>query len=458
MKCNKAAVMVTRRMNNPTAILMNEATRLLLYAIIVRLCFIVVGTCFDGQSTGPRYTDIDYNVFSDAAQYVADGDSPYERPTYRYPPIVALLLTGNAWFGAFGKLLFSMADALCALELLFCDTFLGYADASTLAWLWAFNLPSINICTRGSADSLTNYLVLLLVRLTVQLRDPSGSITVLVAALFGTLVYLRIYPVIYGPAILINLLARASCKQKWEDTDDFIWRVFLCTVKFIVTAGAVLYLLCSISYYYYGEPYLQHALLYHLSREDHRHNFSVHFLGTYLSKGTTHSYGELMVRVLTKALGFDTAASTMGEDDAVASLAALVASKLVLFAPQLLLFMFIVAVYAPRNLPVCLLLQTMVFVAYNKVITAQYFTWYLCLLPLSVPSLRHIPIKVAAASALVWVGALLYWLYQAYTLEFEGHDRFVAVWQASMWFHWANVVSIAVIVYYAPLSAPASTS
>jgi hypothetical protein len=31
---------------------------------------------------------------------------------------------------------------------------------------------------------------------------------------------------------------------------------------------------------------------------------------------------------------------------------------------------------APKNLPVWILVQTYAFVTFNKVITAQYFTWY----------------------------------------------------------------------------------
>ena len=42
----------------------------------------------------PQYTDIDYYVFSDASEYMMNALSPYERSTYRYPPIIAYLLQG----------------------------------------------------------------------------------------------------------------------------------------------------------------------------------------------------------------------------------------------------------------------------------------------------------------------------------------------------------------------------
>jgi hypothetical protein len=32
-----------------------------------------------------------------------EGSSPYERTTFRYPPLVALLLIPNLWFHEFGK-------------------------------------------------------------------------------------------------------------------------------------------------------------------------------------------------------------------------------------------------------------------------------------------------------------------------------------------------------------------
>jgi phosphatidylinositol glycan class M len=54
-------------------------------------------------------------------------------------------------------------------------------------------------------------------------------------------------------------------------------RFIACTVLVCVSLGAASYLIC-------GREYLDAAVLYHLTRLDHRHNFSPHFLQVLIGK------------------------------------------------------------------------------------------------------------------------------------------------------------------------------
>ena len=65
-----------------------------------------------------KYTDVDYLVYTDAARCMLEGRSPYDRHTYRYTPIVAVLNIPNlTWHDGFGKLLFSFVDIICGYVL-----------------------------------------------------------------------------------------------------------------------------------------------------------------------------------------------------------------------------------------------------------------------------------------------------------------------------------------------------
>ena len=97
--------------------------RVLLLGAALRTALLCVGAWQDAHGR-IRYTDVDYDVFSDAARAMAAGGSPvrvlarrqnkgpclrclcaaltrpsaqYERATYRYTPLLAAALLPNVW-------------------------------------------------------------------------------------------------------------------------------------------------------------------------------------------------------------------------------------------------------------------------------------------------------------------------------------------------------------------------
>ena len=172
-------------------------------ATAVRLLLLVFGAWQD-EHLEVKYTDIDYGVFTDGAELVVQGRSPFDRPTYRYTPLLALVLTPNVWLhAAFGKVLFATADLIIGLQIraiLLLRRVPGQlADRCTALWL--LNPLAINVSTRGNAESLVTVLLLASVVALLQRR------VALSGAILSGAIHLKLYPIIYAPAFLVALNA-----------------------------------------------------------------------------------------------------------------------------------------------------------------------------------------------------------------------------------------------------------
>ena len=110
----------------------------------------------------------------------------------------------------------------------------------------------------------------------------------------------------------------------------------------------------------------------------------------------------------------------------------------ILLLPQAILLLYVSLGIAPYDLSLALFVQTFLFVAHNKVITAQYFTWYLCLLPLCSGRIQWNSTRMKLSLAYLGVSVVA-WLGSAFCLEMQGKAIHLFVWMASVNFFASNV-------------------
>ena len=174
---------------------------------------------------------------------------------------------------------------------------------------------------------------------------------------YGLVVHFRIYPIIYALPILVILdphvfqPGQKPRLQYWNRRQEspqsscgtrlaqllcpwFLLKSALTRerILFSFISAVVFFLFTGLFYHLYGWDFLYEALLYHLTRTDPRHNFSICFYHIYLQYHRKLSILE----------------------------------KLVSFLPQLIVQVVLAFSFA-RDLPFCCLVQTVAFVAFNKV-------------------------------------------------------------------------------------------
>lgn len=324
-------------------------------AVLLRVILLFYGLIQDRYSPLP-YTDIDYFVFTDAARYVSLGLSPYERETYRYTPLLAWILLptarpGAAWF-SFGKILFAFADIIAGwLILLVLRSPAGGGmrtdRALRFASIWLLNPMVATISTRGSSEGLLGVMVVALLWAVLSKR------IVLAGVLLGLAVHFKIYPFIYGVSILWYLEPQASSKSaKSSDSSEEkllvtsilrSLRAFLTPTRITLLASSLITFMALNTFMYaiYSTPFLTHTYLHHLTRIDHRHNFSPYNTLLHLSSAVPSATG---------AIKFESLA----------------------FIPQLVLSAVLIPfALARKDLAGTMLAQTFAFVAFNKVCTSQ---------------------------------------------------------------------------------------
>eukprot|EP01017_Pseudomicrothorax_dubius_P046098 TRINITY_DN8072_c0_g1_i1.p1 TRINITY_DN8072_c0_g1~~TRINITY_DN8072_c0_g1_i1.p1 ORF type:complete len:418 (-),score=102.08 TRINITY_DN8072_c0_g1_i1:112-1365(-) len=385
-----------------------------IYGLIVRLFIVGFVHQAENRLSSLKYTDLDYSVFTDGARYLLKGQTPYDRHTYRYTPLLAYLMIPNlSWNYSFGKVLFAISDSLCGYylkKILHLTTKLERVQIDRLVLLWTFNPMVINLSTRGSADTLVCLLCVLFLYHLIK-----GNIT-RSALFYGLVVHFKIYPILYSLPIyfFIDHQRKAST-------------IFLRNrIKFAALSASVFIVLFIIFYAKFGSVFLNETYLYHLSRKDNRHNFSIFFYFIYLNY------------------------------DQISPIISILA-----FLPQVIVI-GTAGIKLYKDIIFCVFVQTFAFVIFNKVVTAQYFVWYLIYLPLILArsnlftdaKKRWLLIYCAA----IWLAVEFLWMMVAFQLEFKGVNVFLELWGINILFFLVNcgILWLFITNHHYSAAAPAS--
>lgn len=215
--------------------------------------------------------------------------------------------------------------------------------------LWLFNPFSVNVSTRGNAESLVVLLVLLtLYFLIVKENYIIGGI------LYGFSIHFKIYPIVYCLALFffIDSHYQAIFLNKNKEKIDrkvATWKkifYLFFNKKRITFTLLTIFTLSSLTilfYWLYGYEFLYETYLYHLTRKDNRHNFSLHFYDIYLRGSLEETTNEGISTFIVSTISF---------------------------IPQILLILT-TTYYYYSDIHFSVFIQTLIFVVFNKVCTVQ---------------------------------------------------------------------------------------
>lgn len=275
--------------------------------------------------------------------------------------------------------------------------------------IWLFSPFTATISTRGNGEAVV---VCMLMGLLYMIETDQ---IFWAAILYGVAVHWRIYPIVFAPSILIYLASKRSITS---GTRMKFYRRFLSWkgLLFGFVSGSVFFTLCGIMHALYGMEFLEETYLYHSSRVDPRHNFSPYFYPAYLRAGSTDT---------------DASWSQLGDTRHIFGIVGMAMQIVIAYQT------------AAKDLATTFMVQSMSFVAFNKVSTAQYFVWYLCWMSVTLPKMLSCSTsrekRRLLSAALAWPIALAHWLGWAYLLEFQGYPVHLYIWMAGIAFFFTNM-------------------
>ena len=267
--------------------------------------------------------------------------------------------------------------------------------------LVAFNPMIVAMSTRGSNDNIISLLVVTCVYLVLKRRYIWGGF------FLGLSIHFKIYPIIYSFVLYFFIdCDRALIAQGGSPLRAIVSKKgFFTKNRLIFTCMTIITLLSLTAVFYkmYGYEFLWEAYLYHFGRKDHRHNNSVYWYYIY------------------QLFDVQTSSSTLAFLTFLPQWAVLITAGILFY----------------YDLFTAMLIQTWAFVAFNKVQTAQYFLWWLVLLPICLVNSDLIQSKLGLfiCLALSWAVGQCIWGYYANAFENQQQATHLEIFYSTvLWF------------------------
>ena len=386
----------------------------LVFNFFFRCVVIYIATLVDNSGSAVKFTDTDYDVFSDAAAHVAGGGSPFARKTYRYTPLAAYVCLVNPWVHPLAcKFIFVAFDLLIAFILwdlvelqLQRSTWKSFSDKTICFFVSVLVLqPAFFVMScRGSNDQIIQALIFLALYLVLKRWYVLGGF------IYGLSIHFKIYPIIFSFVLYFyiecdrDLIARggspylAIISKKGFFTKNRLVFTLMTVITFVG--------LTAFFYRLYGYEFLYEAYLYHFIRKDHRHNNSVYW---YLIYQLFDEPNSTLIGILT-------------------------------FVPQWSLVLVSGFAFYYDVFFACFV-QVFCFVMFNKVITAQYYLWYSSFWPLILINNRigkEKPVYMLVCFLLCLCAQSL-WVYYANAFENGGEQTMVMIQAVNFLFLFCNM-------------------
>ena len=203
-------------------------------------------------------------------------------------------------------------------------------------WSW-FHRLYLKKCTVVAFDVLTKQAVCLPLWFFISPWEKSHLLNHIVTATSSKEVNLTLLVQIPHPT---QVMVKFPTHNWWSNSQGLpggIWKFQIGSPRENICIAGQLLSVSALSFFYrYGFEFLEHTYLYHVTRKDVKHNFSVYFYMMYLVEGSRWS----------------------------------VVLGLASFIPQLVLTVVFGIVYY-RDISFCCFVQTFAFVTFNKVCTSQ---------------------------------------------------------------------------------------